>query len=391
MSEFQSIIVTKGENGLEIDNPTTYPLIGKGSQGAVFKLSEDKCLKIYADPLQAKMEIAALLAGRRLKCMPELYETGSNYVVMEYFNGPTLKEYLLGSMFMPEDITKKLLYLLKELKKARFTMVDAPLRHIFVVNNQLKVVDHVNAFKRNHPVPIKLIRDLKLLLLKDSFFMQVQKLEPETYRIWNEFLNRKIDYKRMMVHSGGKGNSVIEESPYSHWLVGKGHQGGVYRLSEDKCVKIYGKMVHANQEREVLLASQKLSFIPKVYKTKNNYVVMEYLKGPDLNTYLKKQSKLSEEITICLLDILKTMKKSGFKQIDAPLRHIIITKNGFKLVDHVYSFTKEQPRPLELFKDLRERNFLETFLEQVSILDPKTYAEWTKTPIPLSEEELNEA
>ena len=44
------------------------------------------------------------------------------------------------------------------------------------------------------------------------------------------------------------------------------------------------------------------------------------------------------------------MEKSGFKQIDAPLRHIIITKNGFKLVDHVYSFSREQNKPLELFE-----------------------------------------
>ena len=31
-----------------------------GAQGAVFKLSEDKCVKIYSDPVQAKMEKEAL-------------------------------------------------------------------------------------------------------------------------------------------------------------------------------------------------------------------------------------------------------------------------------------------------------------------------------------------
>ena len=67
------------------------------------------------------------------------------------------------------------------------------------------------------------------------------------------------------------------------------------------------------------------------------------------------------------------MEKSGFKQIDAPLRHIIVTNNGFKLVDHVYSFSREQDRPLELFKDLHERNFLDSFLEQVKSIDPKTH------------------
>ena len=42
----------------------------------------------------------------------------------------------------------------------------------------------------------------------------------------------------------------------------------------------------------VLLSSQDLPFIPKVFETGPNYIVMEYLLGPDLNTFLKKQSVL---------------------------------------------------------------------------------------------------
>jgi RIO-like serine/threonine protein kinase len=388
MEDFKSITVTKGEKSLEIHNPTNYPLIGMGSQGAVFKLSEEKCVKIYSDTVQAQMEEEALQAGKHLPFMPKVYDSGSNYVVMDYFNAPTLKEYLRNCTYIPESITKKLLSILKGLKEANFTMVDAPLRHIFVLDNEeLKVVDHVNGFKRNHPVPLKLLRDLKIILLKDSFLSQVKKLEPDTYKEWDDFFNlNKFDFKDIIVTSGGSGEGVKVDSAITQTLIGKGHQGAVYRVSEDKCVKIYPKIDNAKQEKEVLLSSKDLPFIPKVYETGSNYIVMEYLLGPDLNTYLKKQSELSEEITKRLLSILTTMKKSGFKQIDAPLRHIIITSNGFKLIDHVYSFTREQDRPLELFQNLHERRFLDTFLEQVKTLDPETYAEWTKTPIPLEDE-----
>lgn len=386
--DFKSITVTKGEKTLEIHNPTNYSLIGIGTQGAVFKLSEDRCVKIYSDPVQAKMEMEALKAGKHLSCLPQVYDSGSNYVVMDYFNAPTLKEYLKNCTYIPESIATKLLYMLKELQKARFTMVDAPLRHIFVLENEeLKVVDHVNAFKRNHPVPLKLLRDLKIILLKDSFLARVKKLEPDTYKKWmSYFKQNKLDFRNIPVLAGGSGEGVKVDSAITQTLIGAGHQGAVYRVSEDRCVKIYGKPQHAKQEKQVLLSSRKLPFIPKVYETGSNYMVMEYLSGPDLNTYLKKQPALTEDITRRLLTILKTMKKSGFRQIDAPLRHIIITSNGFKLVDHVYSFTREQDRPLELFKDLRERNFLDSFLEQVYILDPHTYKEWTRTPIPLTEE-----
>ncbi|MFB7637337.1 hypothetical protein [Peribacillus butanolivorans] len=390
MEDFKTITVTKGEKSLEIHNPTTYSLIGMGAQGAVFKLTEDKCVKIYSDPVQAKMEEDALKAGQHLPFMPVVYETGSNYIVMEYFNAPTLKEYLRNCAYIPDSIVKKLLYILKDLKQAKFTMIDAPLRHIFVVGNEeLKVIDHVNSFKRMHPVPLKLLRDLKIILLKDSFLAQVKRLELDTFNEWENYFNQNsLDFRNITVLSGGAGSGVKVDSAITQTLIGKGHQGAVYRVSEDKCVKLYGKTEHANQEKKVLLSSQDLSFIPKVFETGPNYILMEYLLGPDLNTFLKKQSVLSEDITRRLLYILKTMEKSGFKQIDAPLRHIIITTNGFKLVDHVYSFSREQKRPLELFKDLRERNFLDSFLEQVQAIDPDTHAEWTKTPIPLDENDV---
>ena len=386
MGDYKSIKVTKGIKMLEVDNPTAYPLIGMGSQGAVFKLSEEQCVKIYTDELQAKMEAEALKAGQSLSFFPKVYETGPDFIVMEYFNAPTLKEYLRNCTYITESITRKLLAILRELKEAQFTMIDAPLRHIFVLENEeLKVVDHVNAFKRIHPVPLKLLRDLNIILLKDSFLARVKELEPDTFNMWESYFNENcLDYRNIPVTSGGSGSGVKVESSVTQPLIGKGHQGAVYRIAEDKCVKIYGNTEHCKQETEVLLKGQNLPFIPKVYETGSNYVVMEYLLGPNLNAYLKKQSQLSEEITRRLLDILTTMKSSGFKKIDAPLRHIFVTNDGFKFVDHVYSFTRQQDRPLELFQNMHERDFFDSFLEQVKIMDPETHAEWTKTPIPLT-------
>lgn len=380
MKDFKSITVTKGKKSLEIHNPTTYSLIGMGSQGAVFKLTEDKCVKIYSDPVQAKMEANILKAGQYLPFMPVVYDTGSNYIIMEYFNAPTLKEYLKDCMYMPGSIVEKILDILKQLKQEKFTMVDAQLHNIFVVNNEeLKVIGHGDPFKKKYPVPLKLLRDLKIILLKDSFLAQVKQLEPHTSNEWNKYLNRSsLDFRNITVLHGGSGNGVKIDSAITQTLIGKGHQGAVYRVSEDQCVKIYGKIEHATLEKNVLLSSQHLSFIPKVFETGPNYILMEYLSGPDLNTFLKKQSVLSEIITRQLLYILKKMKKSGFKQIDAPLRHIIITNHGFKLVDHVYSFSRDQKIPLELFKNLEERNFLDTFLEQVKAIDSNTYAKWKK-------------
>jgi predicted Ser/Thr protein kinase len=390
MVDFKLIKVTKGPKTLLIDNPTNYPLIGMGAQGAVFKLSEELCVKIYSNTLQAQMELEALKAGQHLAFFPRLYEYGENYIVMEYFNAPTLKEYLRNCTNIPESITIKLLYILGEMRNAKFTMVDAPLRHIFVLENEeLKVIDHVNAFKRVHPVPLKLLRDLNMMLLKESFLSRVKKMEPATYDMWQQyFKENQLDYRNIPVTSGGDGEGVKVDSAISQTLIGAGHQGAVYRVSEYKCVKIYGKPEHCEMEKRILLANQDLTFIPKVYETGDNYVVMEYLVGPDLNTYLKKQTTLPLVVTKLLLEILTSQKQAGFKQIDAPLRHVFVTNSGFKMVDHVYSFSRLQERPLELFQNLHERGFLADFLEQIKILDPATHAAWTKTPIPLTEEEV---
>jgi len=390
MVDFRLIKVTKGPKTLLIDNPTNYPLIGMGAQGAVFKLSEERCVKIYSNTLQAQMELEALKAGQHLSFFPRLYGYGENYIVMEYFNAPTLKEYLRNCTYIPETFTRKLLSILNEMKKAEFTMVDAPLRHIFVLENEeLKVIDHVNAFKRIHPVPLKLLRDLNMMLLKESFLSQVKRMEPETYEIWQHYFNEnKLDYRNIPVSSGGDGEGVKVDSAISQTLIGAGHQGAVYRIAEDRCVKIYGKPEHCEMEKTILLANQDLSFIPKVYETGDNFVVMEYLVGPDLNTFLKKQTTLPLIVTKLLLEIVTSQKQAGFKQIDAPLRHVFVTNTGFKMVDHVYSYSRLQERPLELFQNLHERGFLTAFLEQVKILDPATHADWTKMPIPLTEEEV---
>jgi predicted Ser/Thr protein kinase len=392
MKDYPFIKVSRADKTLEIENPRNYPLIGAGSQSAVFKLTDEHCVKVYADYEQARAEALALRAGKALTVFPRLMKTGANYIIMEYINGPTLKEYLKNCTYMPEAMGRKLLSMLNEMKEAGFKVIDASIRHIYVLENEvLKVADHVHAFKREQPVPVKLLKELDTILLKDSFLAQVKKLEPDTYSQWEQFFNENhFDYKKISVASGGGGEGVRVDGAFSQALIGSGHQGAVFRIAEDRCVKVYGKTDHAKLEQKVLQSSQKLSFIPKVYETGANYTVMEYLLGPDLNTFLKRQSTLSEEITRHLLTMLKAMKKSGFTQIDAPLRHVIVTNNGLKLIDHVYSYTKIVDRPVELFQNLQERNFLDAFLEQVKSIDPKTYKEWMKTPVSLANNQADE-
>jgi predicted Ser/Thr protein kinase len=386
MQFFESINLNQSAENIEIDASRDYPIVSRGSQSVIFKISHEHCLKVYTNMDQLKLESDGLYAAQDLSFIPKLYRVGPNFMIREFFDAPTLKDYLKNCTYLPENIAIKLLAIVKGIKKAKLMMGNDPLDHIFVTGNEeLKWISPIKDTKGNYPIPLSLLNDLKGILLQDSFLSHVKKLDPGLYNKWKVFLmENQVDYKRFTENTEEKFENL------THNLIGHGRQGAVYRVDEEKCVKIYPKQSHFLKEREVLLSSQHLSFIPKVYETGPNYILMEYLQGPDLNTFLKKQSKLQEEVTINLIKMLESMKDSGFTKIDAPLRHIFITGQGFKLIDHVYSFSKKQKRPLELFRNMHERNFLDSFLEQVKAINPKLYAEWTNKPIPLTKEEAEE-
>lgn len=84
MSDYSRIKVMMGSDGLIINNPTSLPLIGKEHQGAVFKIGEDRCIKIFVKQENLLKEKEVFLKAKGLPFMPEYYGSGPNYIVMEY-------------------------------------------------------------------------------------------------------------------------------------------------------------------------------------------------------------------------------------------------------------------------------------------------------------------
>lgn len=191
MNDFDSITVTRNEQKeLVIHNPTSYPFIGKGLQGAVFKLSEDSCVKIFLKPEVAKQEKEAMLKGQGLPFMPKLFESGHNYIIMEYIGGPSLRDYLQEHGTITESITRQIVFMKREMKRLGFTNLDiCVIRHIFVDKQQiLKTVDHANAYKRK-PIPVRLLNTLSELGLIDLFLQQVKDMDQEFYSEWKNYMS----------------------------------------------------------------------------------------------------------------------------------------------------------------------------------------------------------
>jgi len=193
MNNISLIKVTrKGKDKqLVVHNPTAYPLIGKGKQGAVFKLSEELCVKVFLKPKNVKLEKEVMIKFQNFSFMPKFFESGSNYIIMEYIDGISLLEYLTKQGTINESITKQLVSMIKEMKYLGITNLDRHIgRHILVDEHQVsKVIDHASSFERK-PIPVRLLCTLAKLDLITIFLQQVKILDSELYTEWNNYINK---------------------------------------------------------------------------------------------------------------------------------------------------------------------------------------------------------
>lgn len=195
MEEFKRIKVIHGPSiELIVDNPTELKLVDKGAHGAVFKLSDNKCIKIYAENINAELEAESYRKGQASEMVPRLYEVGENYIIMEFIEGISLHEFLSKKKDVDFSIAKKLLFVLREMKRLGFTRIDSSLRHILVTTDEsLKAIDLVYAYVRNDIKPIKIFTELRNLDLVKPFLDQVKKIDINLYNEWvidmSEFMN----------------------------------------------------------------------------------------------------------------------------------------------------------------------------------------------------------
>ena len=198
MEDYKKIRVerteTNGKKELIIHNPTSLKLIGEGSQGAVFQLSEDRCVKIYVNPDAAIKEGKALEAASNTHRVPNVYEVGPNYVIMDYLKGMNLKDYLKKAKTIPVSFTKQIILIRKELKRVGFTRIKTSIGHFIITEGDvLKAIDHSDGLTKNDPYNPKMFRDLKNLGLLDTFLKQAKEIDPESYEDWQ----KNIDFNRL--------------------------------------------------------------------------------------------------------------------------------------------------------------------------------------------------
>ncbi|MCD8511608.1 MAG: AarF/UbiB family protein [Bacillus sp. (in: Bacteria)] len=198
MKELEAIVI-KPEGKLYskvVSNPAGFELIGTGAQGAVFKLSEDKCAKVYHHNYHKKAEAEVLRDAGDSPFFPTIFETGSNYIIMEYIKGPTLLEFLQKKQSIPPWITDQIIDLFKEMRRLKFTRWDANLRHLLVTKDErIKFIDHCHSRKKEVNEPKKLCKKIYKLGVLEEFAAQVKEKDRGMYDSWKSTIKKYLSHE----------------------------------------------------------------------------------------------------------------------------------------------------------------------------------------------------
>jgi RIO-like serine/threonine protein kinase len=173
-----------------VNNKSSLEMIGKGRQGAVFKINDQMCMKVYGDVEDCEREYYAMSLGQHTSLIPRIYCKGKNFIVMEMVYGIDLCEYLQTNP-LTKELSYRLIEMLLTFKEIGYERIDHHKRQIYLQEDgSLKVIDVGRTVWRNrtYPYPRKLLRSLG----KDYeavFLQHVQELAPELYKEWQYYID----------------------------------------------------------------------------------------------------------------------------------------------------------------------------------------------------------
>ncbi|MGX6445003.1 hypothetical protein ACWM35_17465 [Neobacillus sp. K501] len=183
IDKLDQIQITKQSGSVVVNNPTSYRLLGKGHQGAVFQIDDYRCVKIYCVKQDLDRELQGLKLGGKVGICPEVYFSGDNFIVMEYLTYPSLLDHL-DMHPIDRGLTVRIIDLLNLFEKAGFNRFDHSARHIYLVpDGSMKIIDVVHMIKAQ-PVNLakKLIGEMGGNAV--NFLHFVQEISPKWYNRW---------------------------------------------------------------------------------------------------------------------------------------------------------------------------------------------------------------
>lgn len=161
-------------------------LLGRGTQGKVYKIDCKKCIKIFKSKSVCKGEAETLKMAQGNKHFAKLYDSGQYYIVREYIDGVELNQYLKKNP-LTIDISAKILEVYEALGKVGYARQDIALFHIFITpEGEFKIIDTGRVMKKKSTYPKIMLTGLKTLGCKEEFLIHVKILKPQLYDKWKK-------------------------------------------------------------------------------------------------------------------------------------------------------------------------------------------------------------
>lgn len=178
------MIVIKLYAGLNVDE---LELLGRGTQGKVYKIDSQRCIKIFKKKRVCKDELKTLSMAQTDWHFPRLYSYGKNYIIRECINGIELDKYLSTSS-LTQSISNKIIELYESMMRVGYTRLDSTLFHIFITpSGDLKLIDTAKAMRKKTKYPYLIISGLEELGYKEQFLNVVKLTKPNLYTKWLQY------------------------------------------------------------------------------------------------------------------------------------------------------------------------------------------------------------
>lgn len=161
-------------------------LLGRGTQGKVYRIDAEKCIKVFKSKSVCKGEADTLKMAQGDKHFAKLYDSGEYYIEREYIAGIELNKYLKNNP-LSIDISAKILDIYEALGRVGYARQDIALFHIFVTPaGEFKIIDTGRVMKKKSTYPKIMLTGLKTLGCREEFLIHVKMLRPELYKRWSK-------------------------------------------------------------------------------------------------------------------------------------------------------------------------------------------------------------
>lgn len=159
-------------------------LLGFGTQGRVYKIDSNRCIKVFKRKDACKDEARSLIMAQGYSHFPVLYDYGKNYIIREYVDGIELNKYLLSTPLTP-FISYEIIKLYEAMLSVGYRRLDSAIFHIFITSSEhIKLIDTAKAMKKKTIYPFLILKGLDELDYKEEFLDLVKVVRPNLYKKW---------------------------------------------------------------------------------------------------------------------------------------------------------------------------------------------------------------